>query len=363
MIPFQLPLRDINLELTNVCNFDCVYCPNSEMTRKKGFMRFETVKEIVDDIHKNNITKVINLFVMGEPLLHKEIVAIVRYIEERGIKAKVNTNAGLLNNNLASDLYHAGLSILYISLNTPTPETFKHRRSKGVEFSKWINNIRDAIDLKFHEKAATRIIISVLKTQNEFINDIKKGFFVSGNNDESVAILKEWEVFFDNVKEKYNLTIPPKTGAAVLKKHMANMFSRVNYTFSPLPDVAFNITRLHNWKNSLANNKIKTAVFGSCDALRETISILYNGDYSLCCGDYDGKLVVGNVKDQKLSEFLFSEKANLIRNKFQHNQLPTMRCKKCRGGSSSFFWLFNQTHSSLFYNSVYYRKFRKFIGI
>ena len=34
----QFPLQRIHIELTNVCNFDCTFCPKQEMTRKYEYM-------------------------------------------------------------------------------------------------------------------------------------------------------------------------------------------------------------------------------------------------------------------------------------------------------------------------------------
>ena len=37
----QFPLQRIHIELTNVCNFDCTFCPKQEMTRHYEYMDFE----------------------------------------------------------------------------------------------------------------------------------------------------------------------------------------------------------------------------------------------------------------------------------------------------------------------------------
>ena len=37
----KFPLQRIHIELTNVCNFDCTFCPKQEMTRHYEYMDFE----------------------------------------------------------------------------------------------------------------------------------------------------------------------------------------------------------------------------------------------------------------------------------------------------------------------------------
>ena len=104
---------------------------------------------------------------------------------------------------------------------------------------------------------------------------------------------------------------------------------------------------------------VKKAYFGGCDALSDSMAILADGSYSLCCADWDGKLAVGNARTQSLKEFLDSEKATLIRDSFKKGKLIFDYCKQCRGGCTTKSWAFNQVHSYVYYNIEPYRKLRR----
>jgi len=39
----ELPLQRVHLELNNLCQFNCLFRPKSEMTRSPGFMDLEIV--------------------------------------------------------------------------------------------------------------------------------------------------------------------------------------------------------------------------------------------------------------------------------------------------------------------------------
>ena len=63
-----------------------------------------------------------------------------------------------------------------------------------------------------------------------------------------------------------------------------------------------------------------------CPFLRRG-SILYNGDMSLCCADFENKLLIGNVLEENSYEkVFFSRKAREVRN---HVLNQTSICKTC----------------------------------
>tara|TARA_B110001454_G_scaffold106194_1_gene99946 strand:+ start:2893 stop:3117 length:225 start_codon:yes stop_codon:yes gene_type:complete len=67
---------EINVELTNVCSMDCDFCSLSEITRKKGFMSDDVFYKTIDEITSEKLTKLVLPFLMGESLLHKQMVRV-----------------------------------------------------------------------------------------------------------------------------------------------------------------------------------------------------------------------------------------------------------------------------------------------
>jgi len=61
--------KKIYIEITNVCNLNCKFCP--ETKRSKEFMNSQKFEEVIKKIHK--YTKLVALHVKGEPLLHNEL--------------------------------------------------------------------------------------------------------------------------------------------------------------------------------------------------------------------------------------------------------------------------------------------------
>lgn len=58
--------KKIYIEITNICNLKCKFCP--ETARKKKYMEAADFENIIQKIYKQ--TKLVCLHVKGEPLLH-----------------------------------------------------------------------------------------------------------------------------------------------------------------------------------------------------------------------------------------------------------------------------------------------------
>src|SRR5436853_7670280 len=86
----------IYLELTNVCNFTCDYCPIDRQTRDKTTMPTPFAKQIIDQIAENNLTYFLTFHLMGEPFLHRDLCELTGYAEDRGIRVRLLTNGSLL---------------------------------------------------------------------------------------------------------------------------------------------------------------------------------------------------------------------------------------------------------------------------
>ena len=93
------------LEVTDICNLDCEGCYRKELT---GHKPLATIQEEV--LFFQRWRNPDNMSIAGgEPLLHPDIVDIVAFIAERGIKPILLTNASRLTPELLRELKRAGL--------------------------------------------------------------------------------------------------------------------------------------------------------------------------------------------------------------------------------------------------------------
>lgn len=363
--------RDINIELTNVCNFDCIFCPNDIMTRKKGFMSVDVAKKIIDDLAANKITNLINFYLMGESLLHPDIFKIFEYAFSKDFFIKLNTNASLISEEIAIKLLSHSKLHIFISYHTHSKESFeKYRNSGKISFEEWEENIKKLIEIKSKYNYSAPITILLLKTPSKFSDEIRGNIELVSSNQEAKSVINKWKIYAKKLDGRKNLSTERDDFVSKLikspVKRILFFFNRLNYSESIMPGVNITVIKVHSWSNSAKENnerKLRRAIFGSCEALRETISVLWNGDITLCCADYNGDLVQGNIREQAISDYLKSDKAMKIINSFKRNRLPFEKCKECRGASNIANWLFNQIHSSIFYNFPLYRKFRSCLSL
>lgn len=123
-------LTTLNIEVTNRCNLNCVYCPvNSSLARPRADLPFERFVEILD--LAPTITDLLP-FQWGEALLHPRIFDMLRVASARGLRTYLTTNGTLLDVERRRQILDAGLERITISVDG-NDET--HLRTRGVELA------------------------------------------------------------------------------------------------------------------------------------------------------------------------------------------------------------------------------------
>ena len=107
-----------SLYLTDKCNLDCSYC--TEYDNSKPHPKLEDLKLWIRKIRDLGTMRI--ALVGGEPLLHPDVVEIVRYCRELGFATSLTTNGFLLTRKLLKELEEAGLQVSQISVDRMTPE-------------------------------------------------------------------------------------------------------------------------------------------------------------------------------------------------------------------------------------------------
>ncbi len=68
----DIPIQRVHIELTNICDFNCIFCAKSIMKRSQGYMDKELAMRLISEVHENNVCEKITFHVMGEPTLHPD---------------------------------------------------------------------------------------------------------------------------------------------------------------------------------------------------------------------------------------------------------------------------------------------------
>jgi MoaA/NifB/PqqE/SkfB family radical SAM enzyme len=274
-------IERIDIEPTNSCNFNCCFCPHDKLKRKIGVMDLSLFKKIIDEIKGWNL-RYLAICGFGEPLLDPNIIKKVEYARKnmkKECRVGFNTNALLLSKEKFVSLIKAGLDELRISSYATTPESFmKLHGSKDFETVK--SNIISLKKVRESVGASNPMIGMGLLMPPESTENKEEWY-------------KYWNKYFDRFYDE--------TG------------------------------EVHNFAGGLDYKRVyKGKPRLSCERPLSCIMILWNGDVSICCADYEGKAVYGNVKEKTIKEVIMSpayQKMLEIHKKRRFELLPI--CDNC----------------------------------
>lgn len=107
-------MKIYQIEICNVCNLSCGYCPHVKQKRKKGYMTFEQYKKTIELVKMCGQKKVF-LHNFGEPLMHPQLCDILSYTVSEGLQPDFFTNGILLDEERIRGLFVSGLRHISIS--------------------------------------------------------------------------------------------------------------------------------------------------------------------------------------------------------------------------------------------------------
>jgi radical SAM protein with 4Fe4S-binding SPASM domain len=151
VIPLPAPYV-IYIEPTNLCNFQCKFCPTSDkellkkVGRPAGQMGMALFQKITDDIKRFGYRlKLASLYKDGEPLLNKAFPEMVRYIKQADVADRVwtKTNGALLRPELNEQLIDSGLDMICISVESVSAEGYLRVANAKIDYNAFRENVRD----------------------------------------------------------------------------------------------------------------------------------------------------------------------------------------------------------------------------
>lgn len=270
--------KKIYIEITNICNLKCNFCP--ETKRDKKMMNINNFEKIIKKIYKH--TNLICLHVKGEPLLHNNLNEILNILEKYNLKCNITTNGTLLKEKLDVLKNAKCLRQLNISI---------HSMTQNKELDKeYLNNTFESVD------KLDNVIISyrLWNINNRLENNINKDIIKS-------------------IEDYYNI------------ENISNSLKENNY-YKIKENIFINQDQEFIWPN--LNNK-EIIEKGRCLALKEQIAILVDGTVVPCCLDNNGDIPLGNILEESLEEILNKKETIKIKNNFESNIITCKLCKTC----------------------------------
>lgn len=323
----------IHIELTNRCNFSCVFCPNTLMSRAPKDIELNLVIKALDEIVQEKLTDTIYFHVMGEPTLYAGLERIIKETKSRQLKAVLTTNGWELSSDLLERILNAGVDHILFSVQTPNDDSFKLRKAPTGFFS-YKKKICSLI-AKTVEKGSAKVTLSFLTTPVPFLTLPSRRHYIICTKEVLIKSFMEWfeEIVaimpYNTFKKKLH------TNNKLLAERLASFhimgWNKLNVT----SQLTFETRVLGDWiHRGLVTEKIARACIGYCEGLKTHMGILSNGDMVFCCTDFDGKTSFGNIKETSIVKALAQKKVQDAIQGFKKLLVKEPYCQRCLGDAS-----------------------------
>ena len=262
------------LEITNVCNLDCLFCPKTTRSRRTlSPTEFDTLTDRL-----RGRVKFLYFHLMGEPLLHAHLPGFIVAAREKGFIPVLTTNGTLLSR--AHAVIDAMPHKVQVSLHA-------HEGNGLDNLEQYVADV-----MEFSKEAASRGIIIVLRLWN-------KGGYDSAN-----------ERLLD-----------------IMAQHLPRPWSERYDGWRLADNVYLEFDNMFEWPDSERDEYAADEAF--CYALRNQIGVLADGTVVPCCLDHNGDIALGNLFVQPLEEILASPRAVAIYEGFTRHEAVEPLCRRC----------------------------------
>lgn len=287
-------LKRAYIEITNVCNLNCSFCPGTK--RKKKYMSVDEFRAIAAKLR--GYTEYIYLHVMGEPLLHPQLEEILDAATELGFRINITTNGTLLS--AKSDLLRKYASIRKVSVSLHSYEGNHMPGEADDSLEQYLEDV-----WRFASQAAC---IVALRLWNE-----------GGANERNRAII-------DFLSRKTGLDvegIPDTPNGRRLSDTCAEL---------PGPDRNGYNSRIYlesaskfTWPTEQPDEQPVTF----CHGLTQQVAVLCDGTVVPCCLDGEGTIALGNLLESEPGDIFTSDRAEKLIQGFIDHSPSEELCRHC----------------------------------
>jgi len=144
-IPRIAGLTSIVIEPVYGCNLRCKTCWGGMeyVESRPSRMEWDTFVRIIDNLPKS--VESVTFSLVGEPLLHDDIIRMIEYVHQSGLRAILATNGTLLTGSLLENIAVSHLSVVNVSVET---DPDMNRDIRGINQMQIRENIIRLSELK-----------------------------------------------------------------------------------------------------------------------------------------------------------------------------------------------------------------------
>ena len=267
--------RKIYLEISNVCNLRCAFCPGTK--RERHIMTEVEFSALLPKLRP--YSDFLYFHLMGEPLLHPLLPRFLELAGEAGFKVILTTNGTLLQKCREILLNAPALHKVNISLHA------FEANDLNVPFEEYLS------DCFAFGKAAEGKVLTVYRLWNQGGADAMNNKILETMED---SFPKPW--------------ITERRGSRIGQRVYLEYGDKFDWPDLTAPDggeVCF------------------------CYGLRDQIGILCDGTVVPCCLDHEGDLALGNLFREEMEQILEKPIAKAIYDGFSDKRAVMDLCRRC----------------------------------
>ena len=330
----QLRYSKVSMEITNRCNFGCIWCPSSLGEVKDKQMTKEEAFRVIDELSKCGGSELdyLELNVLGEPLMHPDFVEIIQYAHSHNIRVRLITNGSLLSSQNIESILDCHPEILKISLESLDENNFHFIRKTRLNMDKYISNIVNLIKcrIEYADKIPTRVQIDILYISNFYF---RKLIGALPNEPALKYIYSNKKRLLTNMlyflHKLYNNDFSTKD----VYRNLSCNFRRIkrgNFSNNePLYKISDNIIITLKEYYPWISIKNKYPIDKNTFCMVDKMGILADGRIVLCCLDYQGQTEIGNIFNDRLEDVLSAAKEKI--DALRRGKAAFAICKNCQG--------------------------------
>lgn len=313
IIPLVPDVKKVYIEVTTLCNFDCITCIRNSWDDQLGKMDLSVFNHLLEQLKELPNLERVHFGGFGEPLSHPDIFAMIHGVKALGFQVEMITNGSLLTEEAAGKLISLGLDMLIVSLDAPDEIEFNDIR-KGADFNSVISNIRTLNKVKRECKTALPIldIEFVLMKKNyqklpklaRLMAELQARYLLVTNLLPYCAELKDEIVYdLDDTVPIFDSTL------LLLRAQLPHMKLRTQRYCKFIEDKALTIT----WEGNVS----------TCYALMHSYKCYIYGREKKINSYY-----LGNIKDKPIKEIWSNPEYAIFRSKIKDFHFPS--CTDCK---------------------------------
>lgn len=277
----------VNIEISNICNLQCSFCP--EVIRTKGMIGLDLFRRIIGEVA--SLTEQVCFHLMGDPLVHPELLQLVEICHEQQVRIFFVTNGVLLREKQAEILLHPAFRQVNFSLHS------------------FHDNFGDRDPTQYLERIFSWTERALAERPELYIN------YRLWNLAEPRGTGSQNQGMLRRIEERFGVAVDPDVDVRRSKsRRLKNRLSMHFDTEFVWPGLELEVLGIE----------------GRCQGLSNHFGILVDGTVVPCCLDKEGGIPLGKIQDRPILEILGDGRAQAILKGFRNGKLVEDLCQRCQ---------------------------------